>query len=223
MGKKRRDYIIASLCIAVSIIIIYLLWQKRPEKTLVSKVDDAYHNMEKVIEYQLQNNEELSFSSNPYAYIIDNEYYKSIVDYGMEVVPILESKLRNDEYHNGLFAYITAIAIESITVCDLKNEKETAWATADEFIENWTGFVQDAKDTFSMIEQKGEITKSDMKTLQKYGKLAVPLLEKAQKEFILDEGIKDKIPSWLSGFGMKNQRNRNQETEEIENYLNSVD
>lgn len=74
-------------------------------------------------------------SSNPYDYT-DNEYYNNIVKLGKDAVSVLENMYKNNEL-SGLNAYLSALAIQDITNCNLYEKYNIDWTTADEFYYLW--------------------------------------------------------------------------------------
>ena len=74
-------------------------------------------------------------SSNPYDYT-NNEYYKNIIALGIDAVPVLESMYKNEKL-SGVNAYISALAIQEITNCNLYEKYELDWSTAEEFYTLW--------------------------------------------------------------------------------------
>lgn len=74
-------------------------------------------------------------SSNPYDYT-KNDYYKNIVDLGANAVFVLE-KMYNNGKLTGLNAYLSALAIQDITKCNLYDEYDLDWSTAEEFYTLW--------------------------------------------------------------------------------------
>lgn len=74
-------------------------------------------------------------SSNPYDYT-NNEYYNNIVKIGKDAVPVLENMYKNNEL-SGLNAYLSALAIQDITNCNLYEKYNIDWTTADEFYALW--------------------------------------------------------------------------------------
>lgn len=76
-----------------------------------------------------------STSSNPYDYT-DNEYYKNIVALGKDAVPVLESMYKNGKL-SGVNAYLSALAIQEITNCNLYEKYDLDWSTAEEFYTLW--------------------------------------------------------------------------------------
>lgn len=74
-------------------------------------------------------------SSNPYDYT-KNEYYEKIVNLGKDAVLILEEMYNNGEL-DGLYSYLSALAIQDITDCNLSNKYNLEWETAEDFYKLW--------------------------------------------------------------------------------------
>ena len=74
----------------------------------------------------------------------NNEYYKNIVNLGEDAVPVLES-MYHDGKLTGVNAYLSALAIEDITGCDLYKEYNLEWSTAEEFYTLWKDNNCDSK------------------------------------------------------------------------------
>ena len=74
-------------------------------------------------------------SSNPFDYT-NNDYYKNIVNLGKSAVPILENMYKNDKL-TGVNAYLSALVIQDITSCNLLEQYNFDWATAEEFYTYW--------------------------------------------------------------------------------------
>lgn len=112
------------------------------------KADFNYTNEEQ-IEKEITTNLEMitkvtdMTSSNPYDYT-NNEYYKNIVNLGEDAVPVLES-MYHDGKLTGVNAYLSALAIEDITGCDLYKEYNLEWSTAEEFYTLWEDNNCDSK------------------------------------------------------------------------------
>ena len=60
-----------------------------------------------------------------------NENYKNIIKLGKKVVPVLE-KMYNSNKLSGVYAYIWALAVQDITGCNLYEEFDLDWSTAEE-------------------------------------------------------------------------------------------
>ncbi len=56
-----------------------------------------------------------------------------------------KKKINENQYGDGLLGYITAIAIEDITECNLKEDKDLQWATVSEFGDSWKKFKRQQK------------------------------------------------------------------------------
>lgn len=74
-------------------------------------------------------------SSNPYDYT-KNVYYNNIVDLGDKAAFVLENMYKNGEL-NGISAFISVLAIQDITKCNLYEEYNLDWSTAEEFYTLW--------------------------------------------------------------------------------------
>ncbi|MCI8461096.1 MAG: hypothetical protein HFE81_06825 [Bacilli bacterium] len=74
-------------------------------------------------------------SSNPFDYT-KNEYYNNIVNLGEDAVPILEDMYNKKELA-GVNAYLSALAIQDITKCNLHEEYNLDWSTAEKFYTLW--------------------------------------------------------------------------------------
>lgn len=74
-------------------------------------------------------------SSNPFDYT-NNEYYNNIVKLGKDAVSVLENMYKNNEL-SGLNAYLSALAIQDISNCNLYEKYNIDWTTADEFYALW--------------------------------------------------------------------------------------
>lgn len=74
-------------------------------------------------------------SSNPYDYI-KNENYKNIIKLEKKAVPVLE-EMYNSNKLSGVYAYISALAVQDITGCNLYEEYDLDWSTAEEFYTLW--------------------------------------------------------------------------------------
>jgi len=74
-------------------------------------------------------------SSNPFDYT-KNEYYQNIIDLGKNAVPVLEDMYNKGEL-SGVNAYLSALAIQDITKCNLYEKYNLDWSTAEEFYALW--------------------------------------------------------------------------------------
>lgn len=104
------------------------------------KVDFNYTNEEQIEKEIMVNLTKISEvtdlkSSNPFDYT-KNEYYKNIVNLGNDAVPVLENMYNKGEL-SGVNAYLSALAIQDITQCNLYEKYNLDWATAEEFYTLW--------------------------------------------------------------------------------------
>lgn len=181
---KSSNFSKIKICLLVltSIVLLtFILFIMPTKRTLADVVDTDLMSITKLIDEQIERNPNLAFSSNPYDYIKNNEYYNNIVNMGIDALPILEEKLQNSNT-NGLEDYIMAIAIEEITNCNLKNDSNTTWASAKEFDAKWESFVQAAPDEIDTVLNSSYSTETKKKELEKYGKLAIPYINNYLKE-----------------------------------------
>lgn len=74
-------------------------------------------------------------SSNPFDYT-NNDYYKNIVNLGKSAVPVLKNMYKSGKL-TGVNAYLSALAIQDITNCNLLEKYNLDWATAEEFYTYW--------------------------------------------------------------------------------------
>lgn len=97
-------------------------------------------NIEEVITENFKQIGEVSdtTSSNPYNYT-NNEYYKNIIKLGLKAVPVLE-QMHKDNKLSGVYAYISALAVQDLTDCNLYEEYDLDWSTADEFYTLWKDY-----------------------------------------------------------------------------------
>ena len=138
-------------------------------------------------------------SSNPYEYVKNNSYYDRLVSKGISILPILEKKINENQYGDGLLGYITAIAIEDITECNLKEDKDLQWATVSEFGDSWKKFKKTAmtqEQVNAMVETVWKLAKEKIdalikskldetvkvKQLKKYGVYAAAVLKEQKLE-----------------------------------------
>lgn len=104
------------------------------------KADFNYTNEEQIEKEILTNMQQIlevtdKTSSNPYDYT-KNEYYKNIINLGDNAVPVLEDMYAKGKL-TGVSAYLSALAIQDITGCNLPEEYDLDWSTAQEFYDLW--------------------------------------------------------------------------------------
>lgn len=153
MKRKKRILIGGSIVLIAAICgAIFLFSGKtQPTKSLAKQVEEDYTGIEEIINQAVEKNENLAMSSNPYEYVKNNSYYDRLVSKGISILPILEKKINENQYGDGLLGYITAIAIEDITECNLKEDKDLQWATVSEFGDSWKKFKKTAKEKIDAL------------------------------------------------------------------------
>lgn len=101
-------------------------------------------------------------SSNPYSYT-NNEYYKDIVDMGMDAVEVLLKDECVDK--TSLDGYVAAIAVSEITGVDIQSISGKDWETAEEFWNEWDKVLEEMPDKFEKILNEEDAEEK----LEKYG------------------------------------------------------
>lgn len=104
------------------------------------KADFNYTKEEQIEKEIVTNMEQIAkvtdkTSSNPYEYT-KNEYYKNIVALGKDAVSVLED-MYNKGKLTGVNAYLSALAIQDITGCNLHEKYNLDFSTAEEFYTLW--------------------------------------------------------------------------------------
>lgn len=74
-------------------------------------------------------------SSNPFDYT-KNEYYNNIINLGDDAAIVLEN-MYNEGKLTGVNAYLSALAIQDITKCNLYEKYNIDWSNAEEFFSYW--------------------------------------------------------------------------------------
>lgn len=167
----------------------FLLKQQSNELVIAAEVDENLANLSVKIEEEIKNNTFLSFSSNPYDYAYDSEYFSNIVELGIDAVPVLRERLE-DSTSDGLEEYVMAIAIEEITNCDLKELEGYEWSTANEFTETWDNFVEEASENVDTILQDTVSVDEKIEKIKPYGIFAAEKTQEYMQKNKKKEDIK---------------------------------
>ena len=77
-------------------------------------------------------------SSNPYDYT-KSKYYDNMVSLGTPAIKVLEN-MYNDGELTGVNAYLSALLIQDISKCNIYEEYNLDWSTADEFYTLWKDY-----------------------------------------------------------------------------------
>ncbi|NLX94316.1 MAG: hypothetical protein GXZ02_10830, partial [Clostridiales bacterium] len=117
-----------------------------PKNSTNEKLDKGISELKIDFQEQALNQPELSFSSNPYDYVKDNENYRQIVTLGYKAIPAIQKRIETSS-ENGLVEYTLAIAAEEIAQTDLKVVLggKYKYETAKGFSANWKRFTGDLK------------------------------------------------------------------------------
>lgn len=104
------------------------------------KANFNYTNEEQIEKKITENFEQIAemtdmTSSNPFNYT-KNQYYNNIVNLGENAVFVLEKMYKSGKL-SGVNAYLSALAIEDITGCNLYEKYNLDWSTAEEFYILW--------------------------------------------------------------------------------------
>lgn len=186
MTSKNKIGIFAGICMAAVAIggtIIFQETKKYPTTSYAAIIDRNFEEMGNSYDTKTLMN------SSPYAYI-DNEYYENIVALGFEAVPILQDKSENKEF-SSLNSYISALAIQEITACDLYEITGVDFETADEFYKLWEETMQEMPQKMEEIVQNTEMETADKKKeFKKYGIFGEAFLKETlvegKKQFVDD-------------------------------------
>jgi len=145
------------------------------------------------IDEEIADKTDLSYSSNPYDYIQNNQYYNNILSLGIEALPIIVDELKDSD-ESGLKEFILSLAIEDISGIKLSTI-EGEWKDSDEFLDKYEMFMRNVEDNVNVIITSKEASKNEkLERLKQYGIYAVPYLkavtDNQDKDHIADETVK---------------------------------
>ena len=141
-----------------------------------SNMDSLMNEIDKSIEKK----DDLSFSSNPYDYILSNERYNRIIKLGVKALPILADGIQNSK-KAGLKEYIMACAIQDISGAKI-SEIEGEWSNSREFIAKYVSMLNNVENSINAIIISDNATDSEkVGMVKKYGVFAIPFLSKIAK------------------------------------------
>lgn len=200
--KKRLLFISAFVVVVIcslSVVLIFI-----PTNATNEKLDKGINKLKIDFQEQVLNQSELSFSSNPYDYVKENENFTQIVDLGYRAIPAIQKKMEESS-ENGLVEYTLAIAAEEIAQTDLKVvlDGKYKYETAKGFCKAWNSFTDDLKSNVNAIIEEEKDTAVKNEKLEALGIFAIPYLVDAYKagedtlaEVILE--LSKKIPEMQS-------------------------
>lgn len=131
-------------------------------------------------------NEEVSlegakmYSSNPYDYKESN-YYKQLVGFGMDAVPLMSEKICSGEI-TGLNQYLVGLAIQDITQTDIAQAVGEGWVSGEQLADVWEKFIQTAPENIEEILETEESADSQIEKLQCYGVFGVAAVQGLKEE-----------------------------------------
>ncbi|HZK39046.1 MAG TPA: hypothetical protein VFD23_02695 [Clostridia bacterium] len=148
-----------------------------PKNATNEKLDKGISELKIDFQEQALNQPDLSFSSNPYDYVKDNENYRQIVTLGYKAIPAIQKKIESSS-ENGLVEYTLAIAAEEIAQTDLKVvlDGQYKYETAKDFSVKWDSFTSDLKSNIKRVMDKEKDTTRRNKELESLGIFALPYL-----------------------------------------------
>lgn len=207
--KKRRVLIVFALTGAL------IVGGAAMDKKEASAAEQVQINMEKIdksIQREIREQTDLSFSSNPYDYIQNSEYYDNVVKLGVAALPELENMLKTSE-NNGLNEYIIAIAIEEISHADvnaiLENPDGCGWENAKEFSGEWAKIKAEANVRVEKIIQSNALENKEKAALiSDYGVLAVPVMEQYISNNKMERSgndLKDELTQVMNSYGLSTE------------------
>lgn len=175
---------------AVGFVSTFALNNPFAHASLEKQIDNSMVAITKQINKEISLKTELSYSSNPYDYVKENQDFKDIVNLGNAAIPLLHKKLSASP-NDGLQEYLLAIAIEQISKTDLKKEESTQWQDAKEFSSQWKKYLQAIPAKVDEISANMQLpTEVKLQQIQELGTPAIP--------FILDkieQGNEELVPA----------------------------
>lgn len=207
--------IVGTLC-SVYLIICFAFESEVYSEVSQGKIENYIDKMTYEIDRGKMENPLLSAGSNPYDYIVDNEYYYEVIAAGLSAIPVLENYIVNNG--NGLNEYIAAIAIEEIAAVNLKGisiADGMTWANANEFSENWNYLAEIVP---GIVEQtlSGDTSDTEKQNvLEELGALALPYIIESN-EHKISELEKNLFDAFISKTNNKHIR---KQLEDFKEYL----
>lgn len=159
----------------------------------VNKPDDVKADITKNLDLMFEESKNKTFaseilaSSNPYDYV-DSEYYGTIVSMGTEVIGPLEELIMSDEMIME-YQYVSAVALQEITGCDMAEVMGVSWSNVGQFKEMWSSTMQSLPETLESIKNDSKLSAEEKRNeMEKYGVFGKAYACKtAENEFQLGE------------------------------------
>ena len=217
MSKNKIIVTISTVAIALSLIITTVSVRSTPAYAFTTNMNKLAEGIQK----ELKSHSDLSYSSNPYDYIDNNEYYQNIINMKTDALPLLLEGLENST-ESGLMEYIMSIAIEEISGVDIES-LEGKWSDGQEFLDKYQIFLRGVEDNVNVI-MTSKILNEDEKVeaLSKMGIYALPYIrEKKQRDEVVVSEAKEEIQKEYKNNTEGTQISES-EVEIIDEIINSV-
>lgn len=126
-------------------------------------------------------------SSNPYD-SVDSEYYDNIISMGTEAVGPLEELMMSGGMP-AAYQYVSAVALQEITGCDMAEVTGVSWSNVGQFKEMWNSTMQSLPETLESIKNDSKLSAEEKRNeMEKYGVFGKAYACKtAENEFQLGE------------------------------------
>lgn len=176
MSKNKIIVSVSCIAIVLSFIIMVLFVRSTPAYAFTTNINKLAEGIQK----ELEKHSDLSYSSNPYDYINNNEYYENIINMKTDALPLLMERLENSE-ESGLMEYIMSIAIEEISGVNIEN-LEGEWSSGQEFLEKYQIFLRGIEDNVNVIMTSDILNENEkIEALSKMGIYALPYIEEKKQ------------------------------------------
>lgn len=207
--KSSKFLLLITLVFTILFFSIMMISSKPPSYSdfdVKSYVEDLNVALNKAI-YE---DPELASSSNPYDYRA-LEAYKNLVRIGPIGIPSMLKIIENSET-NGLSTYLVAVAIEEISLTDIKG-KQYSWDTGKNFVQSWKTYLEQIPNSVEIILSSDISLDEKAAHLTSLGKPAIPILaEKAstkkELEDILKKITKNLIPNLVYEHDLESWKNQ---------------
>ncbi len=171
---KQRDFMKAISIVVVILIIlavIFIFDGKIGVKKVTAKkqIEACFLSMQ---ESTKEVDSLTAISSNPWDYVHD-EYYDTIIDIGVEAVPVLTDMIEQEEL-SAPYDYVAGCAMVDITKC----EKASDWSSVQGFKGMWKSTIHNMPNDINRILNSESLTFEEKEVkIDEYGLLAYPYLE----------------------------------------------
>ncbi len=145
---------------------------------LAKTLDDNIVKMMSAVNENEISNPNLKFSSNPYDFTKNNEYFDKIVNMGYAALPLIENYIENSP-QSGLAEYLLAIAVEKIAKVDLKNDdsgNKYKWQTAKGFVPEFNKYLKSVPNSVNTILSSNKTQTEKINALKKLGTPSIPYI-----------------------------------------------